>query len=85
MCSAGGVGDGRKSVCWELHEYTEKVLSRVIEDDRHFGVVYGLDEGDAWENRSRRGDQNAGCVAVAVGEDSEVQGQFECAEYGLEI
>ena len=55
-------GYDRKSVCWELHEYTEKVLSRVIEDDRHFGVVYGLDEGDAWEDEEnwRKANPNLG-------------------------
>lgn len=43
-------GYDRKSICWEMHEYTEKVLSGVIEDDRHFGVIYAMDEGDAWED-----------------------------------
>lgn len=41
-------GSDRQSLCWTLHEYTEKVLSGVIEDDTWFGIIYTLDEGDNW-------------------------------------
>jgi phage terminase large subunit-like protein len=43
-------GFDRNSVCWEQHEYTDKVLSGVVEDDSFFGIVYGLDESDDWED-----------------------------------
>jgi phage terminase large subunit-like protein len=43
-------GFDRQSVCWEQHEYTEKVLSGVVDDDSFFGIVYTLDEGDDWED-----------------------------------
>lgn len=43
-------GYDRNTVCWEMHEYTEKVLGGVVEDDSFFGIVYTLDEGDDWED-----------------------------------
>lgn len=43
-------GFDRRSLCWQMHEYTEKVLSGVIEDDSFFGIIFTLDEGDDWED-----------------------------------
>lgn len=43
-------GYDRRSICWQMHEYTEKVLQGVIEDDSFFGVIFTLDEGDDWED-----------------------------------
>lgn len=34
------------SVCWQHHEKARKVLEQVIDDDRWFAYVCGLDEGD---------------------------------------
>ena len=45
-------GFDRQSLCWQLHEYAEKVLSGVVEDDTFFGIVFTLDEGDDWENEA---------------------------------
>lgn len=45
-------GYDRQSLCFQLHDYTEKVLDRVIEDDSFFGMLYGLDEGDDWEDEA---------------------------------
>lgn len=45
-------GFDRQSLCWQLHEYTEKVLSGVVEDDSFFGIVFTLDEGDDWQDES---------------------------------
>lgn len=42
-------GFDRQSVCWEMHEYTQKLLDRVLEDDSFFGVIYAVDEEDDWE------------------------------------
>lgn len=36
-------GSNRQSVCFEQHEYTEKILTGVLEDDEHFGIIYTLD------------------------------------------
>lgn len=43
-------GYDRQSVCFEQHEYTEKVLDGVIEDDSFFGIIYTLDKEDEGED-----------------------------------
>ena len=47
-------GIDRRSVCYEKHEYTRKVLEgwqdRSFEDDTWFGMIYTLDEGDDWRD-----------------------------------
>ena len=41
-------GYDRKSVCWELHEYSRQVLEGTIQDDTWFAFIAGIDEGDDW-------------------------------------
>jgi len=41
-------GFDRKTVCWEQHEYLEKILDGLIHDETYFGVIYSLDEEDDW-------------------------------------
>ena len=50
------------SICYQHHEYTEKVLSGVIEDDGWFGYVCGLDDGDDWRDEAvwPKGNPNLG-------------------------
>ncbi|HZU87208.1 MAG TPA: terminase TerL endonuclease subunit [Anaerolineaceae bacterium] len=43
-------GYNRHTICFEMHEYAEKVLSGVIVDDSFFGIIFCLDEGDDWED-----------------------------------
>lgn len=43
-------GYDRQSLCYQMHEYTERILSGVVEDDSFFGMIYTLDEGDDWED-----------------------------------
>lgn len=43
-------GFDRESICFQHHEYTEKVLEGVVEDDSWFGIIFGIDEGDDWES-----------------------------------
>lgn len=43
-------GADRHSLCFDLHDYTEKVLQEVVQDDAFFGLIYTLDEGDDWSN-----------------------------------
>lgn len=64
MFSITTAGFDRQSLCWSLHEYLEKVLNGVIEDDTFFGVIYTLDPevrdsdgnvvqpGDNWEDEA---------------------------------
>ena len=46
-------GYDRQSLCFQQHEYTEKVLDGVLNDDSWFGMVYGLDEGEEWTDESK--------------------------------
>lgn len=47
-------GMDRRSVCYEKHEYTRKVLEGwkdgSFEDDSWFGIIFTLDEGDDWRD-----------------------------------
>ena len=45
-------GFDRQSLCYQLHEYSEKVLGRVVDDDSFLGVIYTLDEGDDWADEA---------------------------------
>ncbi len=39
-------GYDKHSVCWEQHDYTEKVLEGIIEDETHFGIIFTIDHGE---------------------------------------
>ena len=43
MVAITTAGHNRQSICYQFHDYTEKVLGGVLEDDAWFGVIYGLD------------------------------------------
>jgi len=43
-------GFDRQSLFFTQHEYTEKILEDVIEDDSWFGIIFTIDEGDDWED-----------------------------------
>jgi phage terminase large subunit-like protein len=45
-------GFNRTTICYEQHEYTCKILERVIEDDTFFGIIFALDENDDWEDEA---------------------------------
>lgn len=50
MFSITTAGSDQSSFCWEQHEYAEKVLSGVLEDDSFFAYIASLDEGDEWDD-----------------------------------
>lgn len=52
MIAITTAGYDRKSLCYQLHDYAEKVVSGIVEDDSFFGMIYTLDEGDDWEDES---------------------------------
>lgn len=47
MITNSGVYDPT-SVCWNYHEYAEKILRQQFEDDSFFCFVCGLDKDDSW-------------------------------------
>lgn len=57
-------GSDRTSFCGEQHDYAEKVLSGVIEDDAFFAVIYSLDEDDDWRDPAvwKKANPNLGVI-----------------------
>lgn len=43
-------GSDRSGICYELRDYTVKVLEGVSTDESWFGVIYTIDEGDLWHD-----------------------------------
>lgn len=44
-------GFDRETVCFQHHEYSQKVMQGVFVDDGWFAYVAGLDAGDNWQDR----------------------------------
>jgi len=51
-------GFDRQSICYEQQQYSEKILSGVIEDDTYFGICFCLDENDDWQDEAVWGKSN---------------------------
>jgi len=52
-------GFDRQSICWEQHEYVQKILNGIISDDTYFGIIYSIDtkindedKEDDWKDES---------------------------------
>jgi len=60
-------GFDRKTVCWEQHEYLEKILDKLLHDETYFGVIYALDDEDDWadENNWIKANPNLGVSVKA--------------------
>jgi phage terminase large subunit-like protein len=43
-------GFDKHSICREQHDYTEKLVDGVTQDDSFFGIVYTIDEDDDWRD-----------------------------------
>jgi len=43
-------GSDRSGICYELRDYSIKVLEGVAADESWFGIIYTLDEGDVWHD-----------------------------------
>lgn len=52
MLAITTAGSDRQSLCYQWHDYVEKVLAGILEDDSVFGVIYTIDEGDDWGDES---------------------------------
>lgn len=50
MFGISTAGYNRQTLCYHLHDYTRKVLLGIFQDDSFFGIIFGLDEGDDWED-----------------------------------
>jgi len=45
-------GYDRQSLCFQQHEYTEKILDGIIEDDSWFGIIFTIDDDDQWDDEN---------------------------------
>ena len=45
-------GYDRHSICYEMNQYTKRVLDNTVQDDTFFGLVYTIDDGDDWKNEN---------------------------------
>lgn len=57
MAAVTTAGSNRQSICFQFHDYTEKVLSSVIDDDAWHGMIYSLDRDaggllEDWESEA---------------------------------
>lgn len=43
-------GFDKNSICYELHDYTEKVNMGIIEDDSHYGHIFAAGPEDDWRD-----------------------------------
>jgi phage terminase large subunit-like protein len=75
-CYFTTAGYDRKSVCYEQHDYADKILRGVIKDDSFLAVIYAASEKDDWTKPAtwRKANPNFG---VSIKEDFLVQ---ECKE-----
>jgi phage terminase large subunit-like protein len=54
-------------ICYEVHNYLQKILDKVIFDDSWFGIIYTIDEGDDWQTveSARKANPNYGVSVFA--------------------
>lgn len=45
-------GFDKHSICREQHDYTEKILDGVVNDDAFFGIIYTIDEDDDYNDEA---------------------------------
>ena len=45
-------GFNQNSVCYEMHDYVEKILKRIIDDDTYFAFIASADKNDDWKSIS---------------------------------
>ncbi len=43
-------GNNRAGICYELRDYTVKVLEGTVEDETWFGIIFTIDDGDVWHD-----------------------------------
>lgn len=55
-------GSDRAGICYELRDYTVKILNQVIDDETWFGIIFTIDEGDDWRDQRiwRKANPNLG-------------------------
>lgn len=50
ICGITTAGSDRSGICYELRDYSIKVLQGTVVDETWFAVIYTIDEGDLWHD-----------------------------------
>jgi phage terminase large subunit-like protein len=60
-------GSNRTGICYEQRTYVTKLLENVFQDETYFGVIYTIDDDDAWEDERswRKANPNYGVSVMA--------------------
>jgi phage terminase large subunit-like protein len=45
-------GSNRAGICYEQRLYVLRLLQKIARDNEYFGIVYTIDEGDAWDDEA---------------------------------
>ena len=48
MIAITTAGYDKNSICWEQHDYAQKIIEGTIKDPTFYGVIYGAGEKDDW-------------------------------------
>ena len=66
-------GSDRSGICYELRDYTIKVLNQVVDDETWFGMIFTIDVDDVWHDPTcwRKANPNLG-ISVKL-DDMEAQ------------
>lgn len=67
ICAITTAGFDRSGICYELRDYSIKVLEDTVQDETWFASIYTIDEGDIWHDPKvwRKANPNLG-VSVKV-------------------
>lgn len=73
-------GDNKTGICYEQHDYVEKILQGRLQDDRYFGIIYTIDPEDDWtlEESQRKANPNFG-VSVLIDDIQTMARQAEAS------
>lgn len=64
-------GSDRSGVCYEQRTHVTKILQRTVEDETFFGVIYTVDDGDAWDDPATWAKANPNYGVSVLVEDME--------------
>jgi len=61
-------GTDKKTICGEMHDYAQKVISGILKDEHFYGVIFKAEEDDDWTDKKiwKKANPNLG---VTVGEE----------------
>lgn len=68
-------GTGRVGICWDLHEFTERLAKKVVKNERFLGRIYAAGPNDPWDKPATWRKANPGLGVNIRFEDLEAAAQ----------